>query len=292
MPQPTHTPLGYFGAVTGAMIWGVGPYFFRQLDAFSVNEIITMRIIFASILLCFFFSLFHRHRLTEFRQITARQYALFFLCSWLVLGNWYIFVFAVSIERIIEAALGYYIYPLVAACLGMLVLGEKTERRTVIALFLAMVAVLIKASLLPNFPWIAIALAATFGIYAILRKRITVATDTGTCIETLMLLPIGLGYLYWQISQSIPLIFGGGSFGFSMALLCGLFTTVPLLLFHLGNRHLPMAVSGLLFYVNPTLQLSVGIFFGEAFTMIDLVVFALIWTGLAIQFTPILLRRG
>ncbi len=292
MPQSLNAPLGYFGAITGAMIWGIGPYFFRQLDAFPVAEIITMRIIVASLLLCVFFGVFQRSRLAEFRTITIKQYMLFFICAWLVLGNWYVFVFAVSVERIVEAALGYYIYPLVAACLGMLVLGEKTETRTVIALCLAMMAVLIKASLLPNFPWIAIALASTFGIYAILRKRISVATDTGTCVETVMLLPLGLCYMGWQISVSAPLIFGGGGFGFSMALLCGLFTTVPLLLFHLGNRNLPMAVSGLLFYVNPSLQLSVGIFFGEAFTRIDLVVFALIWTGLAIQFMPVLLRRA
>lgn len=291
MHKPTNAPLGYFGAITGAMIWGVGPYFFRQLDAFDVNEIITMRIVFASLLLGFFFFLFQRHRLAELQKISWQQYVLFFICAWLVLGNWYVFVFAISIKRIIEAALGYYIYPLVAASLGMLVLREKAETRTLIALALAAIAVLIKASLLPNFPWIALALAGTFGIYAILRKHLKVATDTGTLIETIMLLPLGLLYISWQLSVSAPLIFGGGTFGVGMAILCGLFTTVPLLLFHLGNRNLPMAVSGLIFYVNPSLQLSVGVFFGEPFTTIDLIVFALIWTGLAIQFAPILKTR-
>ena len=292
MNMPSTTAFGYLGAITGAVIWGVGPYFFRQLDAFPVAEIITMRILFATILLSLFFILFQRHRLPEFRAITAKQFLLFFLCAWLVFGNWFIFVFAISVERIVEAALGYYVYPLVASCLGMLILKERAEPRTLVALTLALVAVLIKASLLPNFPWIAIGLAGTFGIYAILRKRLPVKTDTGTMVETIMLLPIGLIYIGWQLSNGGALIFGGGTFGYSMALLCGLFTTVPLLLFHIGNRYLPMSVSGLLFYINPSLQLTIGVLFGEPFTGIDMIVFALIWTGLAVQFVTPLLRRS
>ena len=292
MQKPSTTALGYFGAISGAMIWGVGPFFFRQLDAFPVAEIISMRILVASLLLSVFFFGFQRHRLSEFEGITLKQYLLFFLCAWLVLGNWSVFVFAVSIERIVEAALGYYVYPLVAASLGMLVLKERAEPRTLIALALALVAVVIKGSLLPNFPWIAVALASTFGIYAILRKRLAIATDTGTMIETVMLFPLGLIYVVWQLSTGTPIIFGGGTFGYSMAVLCGLFTTVPLLLFHIGNRYLPMSVSGLLFYINPTLQLAVGIIFGEPFTGVDMIVFALIWTGLAVQFLTPHLRRS
>lgn len=292
MFKPSTTAIGYFGAIVGAMIWGIGPYFFRQLDAYSVAEIIAMRVVFASLLLMVFYAFMRRKRNLSFRAITIPQFLIFGLCAFLLLANWYMFVLAVSIDRIIEAAIGYYIYPLIAACLGMLVLKEQVKPRTVIALVLAFIAVLIKASLLPNFPWIALSVAGSFGLYAILRKCLPVASDTGNMVESFMLLPIGLIYLGWQATQGLPVVFGGGSFGFGMAVLCGLFTITPLLLFHMGNRYLPMSVTGLLFYINPSLQLLIGVWFGEPFTVIDMIVFSLIWIGLIIQFAPIKFRAS
>ena len=286
MPNLPPRIIGILGAIGGASIWGIGPYFFRQLSAFDVDEIIAMRIIASSILFTIF--LFHLKRLKELdiRAMAPRHILTIIICAFLVIGNWYVFVLAISIDRIIEAALGYYIYPLVAAFLGMVVLKERPEKRTLIALALAFIAVMVKASTLAAAPWIALTLAGTFGFYAVLRKRLPIAVDTGTALETLILLPIGLLYVSWQLSADISPVFGGGVYGVSMALLCGLFTTVPLLLFHTGNRYLPLAVGGLLFYINPTLQLIIGILVGEPFHASDLLVFGLIWTGLAIQFTP------
>ena len=104
-------------------------------------------------------------------------------------------------------------------------------------------------------------------------------------VESVLLLPIGVAYLWWLTDQGLPIFFGGGAINISLAVLAGLFTILPLLFFHAGNRALTMSMSSLLFYFNPTTQLMVGIFIYDAlFTMADAVTFGLIWVGIAVYF--------
>lgn len=140
--------------------------------------------------------------------------------------------------------------------------------------------------MLSNFPWIAISMASTFALYAVVRKKLAVKSDTGTVIETIMLTPIALIYFGWQTQNGAILFFGADLKGFMLAVFCGLFTIIPLYLFHNGNKALPLAIAGLIFYLNPTSQLVISIILGEPFNTIDIIAFILIWSGLLIQFSP------
>ena len=168
--------------------------------------------------------------------------------------------------------------------------GFSTDKLTKIALLFALAAVLLKGTSLSNFPWIAISMATTFALYAIIRKQLPVKSDTGTLIETIMLAPIAVIYFGWQAQNGAVLFFGADLMGLVLAVFCGLFTITPLYLFHNGNKMLPLAISGLIFYLNPTSQLIISIMLGEPFSFIDISVFVLIWAGLLTQFSPMFFK--
>ena len=134
-------------------------------------------------------------------------------------------------------------------------------------------------------PDISLALALTFAAYALLRKQIQADALQGLFLEVIVLLPVVGAFFIWQMSQDIPLFLGGGTFGLTMSVLCGFVTIIPLALFLRGNKTLPLSLTGLLFYINPSLQLAVGVLaLGEAFSLTDFAAFGLIWSGLILQF--------
>ncbi|MGC6440139.1 MAG: EamA family transporter [Candidatus Puniceispirillaceae bacterium] len=280
---------GYVGAVSGSLIWGFAPIAFWQLDGFSAFEIVFQRIFFAA--LVFMVMLRALGRFAELKQALLRSWSLFgyfILTSVLILLNWLVFIYAIEIDHLSEAALGYYIYPLSTSGLAYLMLAERVDRRTLIALILAGMAVLVKAQALSDGLWISLVLALTFSLYAICRKKMDVAPDTATALETLLLMPLVLGFFIWQATSfgTSSLFFGGGVFGYGMGLLIGVITLSPLVLFHMGNKYLPLSLSSLLFYINPTIQLGLSLWNGEPFIWQDGVAFGLIWLGLVICFWP------
>ena len=281
---------GYISATSGALIWGMVPLYYNLLNKFAFIEVVAQRTFWACIILIFVFVA--QRRLLEFRTVlsSSKNLFLFFICAILISANWLFFIFAIQHGQLMQSALGYYIYPLITAALGFYFLGEHLENETKIALILAIVAVILKSSALTNFPWIAIGMAFTFAVYAIIRKKLIAKPDAGLMIETTMLLPLALIYFCWQLNNGIPLYFGGDITGLILAIFCGLFTIIPLYLFHSGNKVLPLSIAGLLFYLNPTSQMLISMLLGETYTFIDVCVFILIWLGLIIQFAPIILK--
>ena len=277
---------GYLSATSGALIWGLVPLYYNLLYKYAFIEIVAQRVFWASLIYIFLFII--QKRLLEIKSAlnSLKNIILFLVCALLISANWLFFIFAIHHGQLMQSALGYYIYPLFTATLGYFFLGERLENTTKIAFVFAVAAVFFKCSALSDFPWIAISMATTFAVYAIIRKQLPVKSDTGLMIETTMLMPIALLYFSWQSSLGIPLFFGGGIMGLILAAFCGFFTIVPLYLFHNGNKALPLAVAGLIFYLNPTSQMIISILLGEDFSLMDIFVFGLIWIGLIVQFSP------
>jgi chloramphenicol-sensitive protein RarD len=285
------TLFGYFCATSGALFWGMSPLYYRLLNDYMLIDVVAQRVFWSCVI--FGVILLAQKRLAEIVVAlnSPKKAFLFLICALLIGINWLLFIFALKYGQLMQSALGYYIYPLLTAAMGYYVLGERLERMTKIALLFAIAAVLLKASSLTELPWIAISMAITFAAYAIIRKQLPVKADTGTAIETIMLTPIAIVYFTWQSQQGVPLFLGGNMTGLLLAVCCGLFTIIPLYLFHTGNKNLPLAIAGLLFYINPTSQLIISVLLGEAFSIIDMGVFVLIWVGLIIQFSPLLLGQ-
>ena len=281
---------GYASATSGALIWGMAPLYYRLLNEFPLMEVVAQRAFWSCILFMVVFII--QNRLSELRQAlnSFKNISLFIICSALIGTNWLLFIFALNYGQLMQSALGYYIFPLLTAAMGYYFLGERLDKLTKIALLFALAAVLLKGTSLSNFPWIAISMATTFALYAIIRKQLPVKSDTGTLIETIMLAPIAVIYFGWQAQNGAVLFFGADLMGLMLAVFCGLFTIIPLYLFHNGNKMLPLAIAGLIFYLNPTSQLIISIMLGEPFSFIDISVFVLIWTGLLIQFSPMFFK--
>ena len=195
--------------------------------------------------------------------------------------NWLAYVWGVGHGHVVEASLGYFINPLANVLLGVVVLRERLNGAQWTAVGIASAAVLYIALATGATPWIALTLAASFSTYGLLRKMVHVEALQGLAVETLVLMPIALGYLVWCEVN------GTGAFGHSSALVnallvgCGPITAVPLFLFAFGARRIPYSTLGLLLYIAPSLQLLCGIFlYHEPFAGARANGFILIWLAL------------
>jgi chloramphenicol-sensitive protein RarD len=201
----------------------------------------------------------------------------------LISVNWLIYVWSIGHGHVIDASLGYFINPLLNVVLGVLVLGERLNSAQKFAVGLAAVGVVYLAVIAGRPPWIALALAASFGGYGLIRKVVKVEAVPGLATETLLLAPFALGFLLWVEMR------GTGAMGHSaphinaLLLGSGLVTALPLALFAYGARLIPLSTVGLVQYIGPTLQFLLGVWvFHEAFTLQRGVGFLFIWTALAV----------
>lgn len=282
-PQPDR--FGYLAAFLGPALWGVLPIFYVLLDGFSAVEIVVQRSLWAFLLLlCVYMWRAKMAMIWDYLR-QPRQFVMILCATAMIAVNWTVFVYAVGEVRVVEASFGYFIYPLFAVAMGVFFLGERLDKRAQIALLLSLIGVALKGWSLGFVPDISLALAVSFALYAVIRKQVQIDALDGFFCETILLLPLVLGFLGWHVAQGGPLFFDGSSVGFALAVACGIITTVPLVLFLRGNKAMPLSIAGLIFYVNQTLQLLCGVwFFAEAFSVMDLLAFGCIWAGLVVQF--------
>lgn len=279
-------------AASGAyIIWGLVPIFFKQLAEVPAGEIIAHRVVWSLLLMTAFLAV---GRGFQAAWQVAREPAQLFrivIAAVLVMSNWLAFVYGVNAGRILETSLGYFILPLFNVALGVLVLKERLRPLQWLAVLLAAFGVLLEALRLGHLPWISLVLAGTFGIYGLLRKQMPLDAASGLFLETACMTPVALLYLAWLAFN------GAASFGSvptrdALLIASGAVTAIPLLLFAIGARRLPLNVMGFLQYLAPTLTFLLAVFvYGEPMNMARLASFVLIWIGLAIFTTDLLQRR-
>jgi chloramphenicol-sensitive protein RarD len=201
----------------------------------------------------------------------------------LIATNWLVYIWAVDNDHVVEAALGYYINPLISVALGVAVLGEHLRRLQVVALGFGAAAVAVLTVAYGRVPWIALVLACSFGGYGFLKKAVPVGAVTSLAVETLVLVPAALAGLV-ALEVTGEAAFLQGSVGRDVLLVgLGVVTAVPLLLFGTAARRIPLSLLGLLQYLTPTLQLLCGVVvFHEPMPPERLVGFVLVWVALAV----------
>lgn len=278
-------------ALLAYLAWGLFPLYFRFLAGVGAVEIVLHRVAWS---LVFLLALLAGLRRWQWLAPLARQprvLAAAGLSALLLAGNWTLYVWAVMNGRVLDASLGYFINPLVNVLLGSVFLRERLRPAQWAAVALAAAGVAWLALRGPQFPWVGLAIAFSFGLYGLLRKTAALGAIEGLTLETMILAPLAialLGWWTWQGSGGLA-----GHDGATLAWLVGVgpLTAVPLLLFGAGARRIPMATLGLLQYVSPTLQLLLGVWlFGEPLAGARLLGFALIWVALAIYSVESLLR--
>jgi len=284
MPQPPkRSPIGLAYAVSAYLIWGFSPVYWKVLQSIPALEIICHRVIWSFAFLIPVVLLGKRRN--ELAQVLKRPKTLLVLLttSFLVGGNWLVYIWAVNNERVLQASLGYYINPLVSVFLGIVFLRERIRFLQGVAVVLASAGVLYLAIQYGEFPTVSLVLAFTFGAYGLIRKVAPVSAVTGLTMETLILTIPALIYLF-HLTVSGHGAFGHKGITINLFLIgTALVTAVPLLLFTLGARRLPLSTMGFLQYILPTCIFLLGIFFyHEPFMRAQVVTFVVIWTALAI----------
>lgn len=286
---PASTRDGIAAALGAYTLWGLVPIFFKQLGSVPALEIIAHRVVWSLLLVAALLLVAGRLPALWRAARDARLLVRAALAAALVMTNWLVFVWAVNAGRILETSLGYFITPLVSILLGVAVLGERLRGRQWIAVGCAAIGVVLEAWRIGGLPWVSLALAATFGSYGLLRKQLPLDAAGGLLLETACAAPFAFVYLLW--------LGDAGSFDrdFSLAWLLiatGPVTAIPLLLFAIGARRLPLATLGFLQYVAPSLSFLVAIvLYGEALNLARLLAFAAIWAGLALYSADLALRQ-
>ena len=276
---------GIIFAISAGILWGFVPVYIHFLGDVDPFEVVAHRSLWSLVLLAGL--VLWRRQMKLARQIFCDKKLLVSLAisTLFLLANWTVFVYAVQSGHVVSAALGYFIYPICAVLLGIVVLGERLDRWTWLALGCVACGVLVKSVLIAGVPWIALLVAGSFAMYVVTRKRLNIDPILGLFVETLLLLPATMVFFGWLALSGQSLFFGGGALFVVLALFVGVLTVVPLILFHAGNRLLNMTMSSLIFYSNPTTQLLFAIWLlGETFSVQDLLAFAPIWLGIALYF--------
>lgn len=275
--------LGVGYASAAFLIWGISPIYWKALQAIPALEIILHRMVWSFFFLVPLIILMRRWQ--EFIEAlkTYRTLLVLLVTALIVGGNWFLYIWAVNNDHLLQASLGYYINPLVNVVLGMVFLKERLRPKQVLAVGLATAGVLYLTIYYGEFPWIALTLAVSFGFYGLIRKVAPVGSLVGLTIETLLLTIPAAVYLFYLDSKGAGSIFRV-SLKLDLLLMgCSVITATPLLFFNLGARRLYLSTLGLLQYIAPSCMFILAVFlFHEPFSSAQVITFILIWTALAI----------
>lgn len=283
--------------VAACTIWGLCAFYYRMLSHIPPIEVLTHRTIWSGVFFLGFCLLTGRAARLREALRPSRTLALLAGAALMISVNWAIFIWAVTSGRITESALGYYIFPLVMAAMGAVLLGERFSRLQGAALGLAAAATLILALGLGAPPWVSLALALTFGLYGLIKKTVSTGPIVSVTAEVLLLAPFAIVWLlgahlagWTDFTGLTPGAFFADPADAALLAFSGVLTGAPLALYAAAAKGLPLSTLGMIAYLNPTLQFASAMITGEHPTIWHMIAFPMIWAGLAV-FSLDALRR-
>ncbi len=275
---------GSLFTIGASLWWGViGVLYFKFVSYASALELTIHRTIWTALLLIITTSYFSKW--SEFNKIISQKINIFilFITGLLVSINWFTWLYSVKSNNLLDAAFGYYIFPILSVFFGVLFLKEKYNRNKIISVLLVVGALIYLLIKLGEVPWIGITVAITFSLYALIRKKIKVSTDIGLLIETLLILPIALSIFIFLIKNNTNI------FSFDRPILsfylfwAGLMTLVPLFWYTKGFKLIGIGPASMIFFLTPTAQFFLGLYyFDEPLVLDKLISFVFIWIAVII----------
>ena len=275
---------GIVSSGIGSLWWGViGVLYFKSVSFVSPLELTIHRTVWTAFLLLFSISLYSKWNdvfkiLKDFKTTL-----LLILTSFLIVCNWYTWIYAVTINKLIDAAFGYYIFPILSVFFGILFLKESHSKMKLIAIGLVIIAVFYLLIDIKSTPWIGLIVAFTWSVYTLIRKKINVPTDLGLFIESAFMTPFALIAFYF-ITKSGNNYFSLSDMSMSFWLfLAGANTLIPLGLYLYGSSLAGLGPAAMIFFLAPTGQFLLGFYyFGETLDLNKLISFVIIWIAVAI----------
>ena len=280
----TNFSRGIIFACLAAIWWGMPqPLFFNEINYIPSFEVAMHRGIWSFFIL--FLSLIFFSGINDFLALfkSSKKITILTITSLLIATNWLGFIYSVSINKVQDASLGYFLTPMISISLGYFILNENLNIRKVISVLLMLIACIILFTGLDSFPYLALLIGTTWGIYGLLRKQIQVSPAVGLLYESGLITLFALPYLLYLNHIDI----GFFSFNFNyisiMLFLTGIVTIIPLFFFNLGLRYTTLGLAGVLFYIAPSFHFITSVFIlGEYLEIEKIVAFIIIWVGVSV----------
>ena len=275
---------GIISTFAGSFWWGViGVLYFKYISFVNPLEVVSHRVLWTIFFLFFFIIFKERLNLVLLILKDKKKTFLLFLSGILIFLNWSTWIYAISIDKLVEASFGYYIFPILSVYWGSIFLGEKLNIKKKISIFIIILSIIYMMYFLEEFPWIGLVVAFSFSLYAVLRKIVMVETDIGLFIESIFLIPIII-FIFYNLNIENEIVFNLKNLELSLILiLAGPMTVIPLFLFVKGSELSGLGNASMIFFVAPTGQFLLGLFlYNEAFMVNKLIGFILIWFAVLI----------
>ena len=273
---------GFFYALTAYLTWGFLPIYMKAIEHIPSVEIVAHRILWSIPVAAIILVALGRTS-DFFRALkNPKILAMMFITAVLISVNWGVYIWSISANVASQAALGYYINPLLSILLGVFLLGDKLTGLQLFAVLLAFLAVVLMTVALKALPWAALVMAISFSIYGYLRKTVAIGPTQGFLLEVILMAPFAAAYLIWLSMNGIN-HFSDGNWNNWLLSGTGLATAIPLILYASGAKRLRLSTIGLMQYIAPTMIFLFAVFvFNEPMSSWQLVAFVLIWTALAL----------
>lgn len=274
---------GLAAGIAAYFLWGFFPVYFKITETVPALELLAHRIVwgmpFAALVI-----LFRKQWVAVFNILKQPKMLLMFTISAALIAiNWGVYIWAVQIDQIFQASLGYYINPLLNVIIGIIFFKEHLNKLQYMAVGLAAIGVLILTVYGGTFPLIALALALSFGLYGVLRKKVEAGAMPGLFVECAILFLPSLGYLYWLYAAGdLQFLYHNTSEMDLLMILLGPLTVIPLFFFAVAARRMPLSTLGFLQYIAPTLQFICALYYGERFTPAHAWCFGFIWIAVIV----------
>ncbi len=262
------------------VLWGLLPIFWKLLANVDSVYVLAQRVLFSCIF-CLAIILLKKNGSSVKNILKSKtERRRYFVCGILISINWGVYILTIAMGKILEASLAYYMNPLFSVVIGALIFKEKLSAVQWISVGLALVGVMISVIAYGNVPYLAIIIGLSFALYGAMKKTIKAESEVSICMETMSVLPLAIVFIaYAQVSGYTD--FSSLSTTEMLLLIAsGPVTSIPLMLFAKGIRKTSITTSGILMYINPTLQLLVGVLiYNEVFTKMNAITFAFVWAA-------------
>ena len=275
---------GLISTSTGSFFWGfLGTIYFQYISFIGFWEVVVHRSIWTLVILLITTTLLKKWNLFKKILFDLKKLSILFISGLLILGNWTLWIYAVSTDKIIDSSFGYFIFPILSVFLGFLFLNEQLNKQRILSILLVAVSTLYLLFNMTSLPWVGLGVAFLWSAYNLLRKKINVETDIGLLIESLFILPIiGVILYYIIVTNNNDFVIQNLSLA-SLIMLAGPMTLIPLFLYVKGVELAGLGPSGMVFFIVPTGQFLLGFFyFNEPFSTDKFISFIFIWIAVLI----------
>ena len=262
------------------VLWGLLPIFWKLLANVDSVYVLAQRVLFSCIF-CLAIILLKKNGSSVKNILKSKtERRRYFVCGILISINWGVYILTIAMGKILEASLAYYMNPLFSVVIGALIFKEKLSAVQWVSVGLALVGVMISVIAYGNVPYLAIIIGLSFALYGAMKKTIKAESEVSICMETMSVLPLALAFIVYAQLSGYTTFSSLSNAEMLLLAASGAVTSIPLMLFAKGIRGTSITTSGILMYINPTLQLLVGVLiYNEVFTKMNAITFAFVWAA-------------